>query len=126
RCIMATSTLGRDTELRLASEVRVTIVRDELGVEAGHGAVRAHASLLGLLDVFQRPRTIDAALAAMGTRTALDWMELSADIVRLHRYGVLVADEVGAPAHGSRGFGSARPHIEMLDDVARTMPYLEA
>jgi hypothetical protein len=123
---MAASGLSRETELRLAPEVRLTIARDELVIDAGHGEVRLHASLLEVVQAFQTPTTIDGALASLRTVTALDWMELSADIVRLHHVGVLVSEIPAAPARRSRGFGSARLHVSMLDDAERTGAFVAA
>lgn len=115
--------LTRETELRLAPEVQMSLLGDQLWVGVGGGSVLVRAGLLPVIDLFRSPVRFDEVLERLPSGTALDWIELSADLVRLHEHGVLVSD---AQRTRARPIGSTRMHIAMLDDEARTQAYLRA
>jgi SAM-dependent methyltransferase len=119
--------MRRDTLLRLAPEVRLTIAGDHLVAEGADDAVVCDASLLGLLDTFRQPRTLEQALAALPPSAKHEWMAASAQLVDLVGAGVLRCDGAAtAPRAPDHGFGSMEPHIGMLADERRTRLYVEA
>ncbi len=94
------------------------------GIRSQHGP-----HTLRLLEFFSTPRTLADALDELweSDEGAARWMELSSAALALCRAGALVAHE-GATTQPklTRGYGGARVHVRMLDDVGRTKAYLDA
>lgn len=126
------TTLGRDTALELAREVEVRVVAGRDYVVVDGEPRRFRGPLLAVLNVFSEPRSLQDGLAQLSqdTRTALDFLELSSQVLLLVDWGVLVA--VGSEAGRSRGrqrdprAGAWSMHAAMLEDRTRTRAYLEA
>ena len=117
--------LSPDTELRLAPEIEMTLMGDQLTVSVGNAVVYTSAEMLAVLDAFRQPLTLRRAMEALPTRTDLDWMELSATIVHLQNQGVLVGDSAPIDRMPT-GFASVDIHVRMLDDETRTRYFVDA
>lgn len=120
------SGLSPDTELRLASEVTFVLRGDRIYLRTDGESVRVHAGMLPALDLFRSSMPLSDALEAMPARTALDWIELSSEIVKLYEHGLLVSEERARVEPYAVGYDGARSHIGMLGDQPRTKGYVEA
>lgn len=85
---------------------------------------------LAVLDAFVTERTLADAFEALRARAtgARSWIELTAHVLALYRFGVLETPGAAPPAVGTHPtrFDSAPVHIRMLDDHARTEAYQRA
>jgi protein arginine N-methyltransferase 1 len=82
--------------------------------------------MLPALDMFRTAVTFGAAMDALPARTALDFIELSSEIVKLYEHGFLVSGEKVRVEPYALGYDGARSHIGMLGDRPRTKGYVEA
>ncbi|MBV6413089.1 MAG: 50S ribosomal protein L11 methyltransferase [Xanthomonadales bacterium] len=115
--------------LRLVPGLRL---RQDAGGFALETAVAFHAGgphTLAIVDAFLKPRSVAEALAALQARIRgrQDWIDLSAEILRLREAGLLLAEDAGdPPPQLENAFSSVPVHIRMLRDRARTQAYLRA
>ena len=119
--VAPTTTLTRVSHLRLAIDSSGGV-----SVQVDGGRVMAGPHTLAILDVFSRPRTMTEALEILAPRvpTAVGPAALTDAILGLLHHGVLQDESAGAQAKPSRGYGSPRVHIAMLDDHARTAAWI--
>lgn len=123
------SGIGKDTKLqtavglqiRLESDKRLRIALDNHSIDSGPWG-------LAILDVFHEPRTIDDAVTELQARSSgvQSWMDMTAEIFKLQRAGVLVSVQGAMPELGAgpSGYDSARVHVAMLNDRVRTERFL--
>lgn len=110
-----------ELELKLFADGHV-LIRTPLGeVQCPHVG-------LDVLSVFDRPRTLSAAVEALGQRCAgrEDWIEMTGIVVRLREAGVLIPLEDTVTAATHHGFTSPSQHVAMLNDGARTQGFIAA
>jgi predicted methyltransferase len=83
---------------------------------------------LWLLEMLQRPTTLDDLAAAAGLDGAQDWIDLTAAVQRLFRAGVVVDVDATPEAVASTGyvFDDEAAHARMLDDLPRTQRFIDA
>ncbi len=124
--------LARDTRLELADEVEARLVGGRGYVIVEGERRRFHGPLLAVLDAFAEPRSLQEGLDRLSrdSRTALDFLELSSQVLLLVEWGVLVPE---GDKGGSRREQECDPragawsmHAAMLQDRVRTRAYLEA
>jgi len=122
--------MNTSAKLRLTPGLRVSCLSgNEFLLETDGRQVHGGAYTLALLDAFRSPRSMTEVLQDFGARLtgAHDWMELSGQLLLLHKQRVLVDDsaaQVSLSADAS--FGSPAIHIRMLNDRERTLRYLQA
>lgn len=118
--------------LRLARGLRVDCESGtEFLLRADSRKVRGGAFALALLDAFRTPRSMNGVLAEFRGRLTgtQDWIELTQQLLLLHRGGILVdaeAAEADATLSDRASFGAPSIHIRMLNDRERTRRYLDA
>lgn len=118
--------------LRLARGLRIDCESGtEFLLRADSRKVRGGAYALALLDAFRTPRSMNEVLADFRGRLTgtQDWIELTQQLMLLHRGGILVdaeAAEADAILSGRASFGAPAVHIRMLNDRERTRRYLDA
>lgn len=119
--------LNRDTMVRLAPGLRITLNGDEIQFEGRHDAVQCGSDLLAALWNLQRPCSVGVLLDNLPAPSKEEWMVGSAKILELIGAGVLVTEDkhIAAPLL-DHGFGYLEPHIGMIADRARTQLFLEA
>jgi len=120
--------LSADTVLQL-SDFRLHMERGDMYLANDrHALIPCNSSILELLNLFTRPRTIGDAAAE--SRFGHDWVRCTQAILGLVETGILVAPDgaIDSPATAleQMGFGGAREHIGMLNDTRRTRMYLQA
>ena len=82
---------------------------------------------LGLLDKFTHPRTFTEAARQISATGSSDWIHQTAILRSLIEIGALDTVEDGKqPPKAVIEYGSARIHIDMLNDKARTRAYQKA
>jgi protein arginine N-methyltransferase 1 len=121
--------LKRDTEIKLASDVQLSLVGGELEIRAPHGLLRYDREVLRVLAAFIQPRLLGEAVDALSpTARPHEWAEDAALVLELVDAGVLLADGKTMPAlaHDWRSYSAPSVHIMMLDDTARTTAFVEA
>ena len=118
--------------LRVARGLRVTCQSpSEFLLKSGQREICGGPYTLALLDAFRTPRSMNEVLADFRGRLtgAQDWMELTQQLLLLHRHGLLedpAAVELEVRANPVAGFGSPAIHIQMLEDRERTQRFLRA
>ncbi len=118
--------------LRLARGLRVDCESGtEFLVQAGTRKVLGGAHTLALLDAFRAPRSMNEVIAEFRSRLTgtHDWIELTQQVLLLHRGGMLVdaeAAQANATLSNRASFGAPSVHIRMLNDRERTLRYLQA
>lgn len=113
-----------DTRLRLAPELTLRLRGDRLVVSVEDRRFTLEPHMLGVLDSFRTPTTLRDAMQGLATRTRLDWIRLSGNLVSLYRGGILVSDVT--PTAQVHGFASPGVHVRMLNDQVRTRQFLAA
>jgi hypothetical protein len=112
----------QDVRLSLTGADTVRVRTDSGGVvECGHLGLR-------ILERFARPTSL-REFAGERVVSAQEWVDLLDTARALLAHGVLVdaAAKTARSDHPQRyWWDNPRPHIEMLDDVARTQRYIEA
>ena len=121
----------KTSPLRCSSALTVSLDGDRVSIRSRTGQrFQGSRSLLEILATFAHPLTLTDGLARLTQRrhTTLDWVQASATILQLVDAGILETGEKDKPALGSRksGYSSARIHIAMLNDRARTQAYIAA
>jgi hypothetical protein len=130
-------TLDPDAKLRRVAGLRVDLDDSRSVFSAGLSIVldgdRFFCPVHGLaiLDVFSRPTSMREALDALKPRLTgpRDLIDLTNTIVSLYTHGLLVEEQRSATAgagFGTKAFDTARAHVVMLNDRARTESYLRA
>lgn len=118
--------LSSDTVLRLAPSVSVEL-GESTTIRVGKKRVGAMPNALTILEEFARPIAFSQAVKNLSARTpgAQAWIELVSSITNLYKVGVLVDEDGSTPVQGV-GFSSPFIHVAMLNDRARTEPFLRA
>lgn len=121
------------SKLRISPELRITCRSGtEFTLELGQQTIFGGPHTLSVVNALRAPCSLNSALQTLKAQVAgiHDWMELTSQVMILHRAGMLVDDDAwnasASLASGGQGFGSAPIHIAMLDDTERTRRYLAA
>jgi 2-polyprenyl-3-methyl-5-hydroxy-6-metoxy-1,4-benzoquinol methylase len=119
--------------LRTAPELRVTCRSGaEFTLELGQNSMIGGPHTLALLHAFLTPISLNEALQTLKTQITgvHDWMDLTSQVVNLHKAGMLLDEQAwqacSSLVGGGQGFGGAPIHIAMLNDRERTGRYLDA
>lgn len=125
--------MNPDDRLKVARGLRVTCQSpSEFLLQSELGEMCSGPYTLALLDAFRTPRSMKDVLADFRNRVTgiQDWMELTQQLLLLHRQGMLqgeaAAGRVGAGTNPMTGFGAPAIHIQMLEDRERTGRFLRA
>ena len=121
--------LDHAARLRLAPDLRV-ICRSgsEFTLQLGAQKIDGGPHTLAILVAFRAPCSLFDALDALKAQlTGLhDWIDLTSQVLSLHRAGMLIEETACNPARGTWEFGAAPVHIGMLNDRERVSRFLGA
>jgi len=121
--------LDHAARLRLAPDLRV-ICRSgsEFTLQLGAQKIDGGPHTLAILVAFRAPCSLFDALDALKAQlTGLhDWIDLTSQVLSLHRAGMLIEETVCNPARDTWEFGAAPVHIGMLNDRERVQRFLSA
>jgi hypothetical protein len=120
--------LDPDAVLQRVPNVRLLLTAaDTVKVRLPEGVLDCGPLGMRLLEGFQRPTSVRDVLDGLDIGMQ-GWMDALNTIAGLVDHGVLRDPHQRAPDAEVRsyGFDNPRPHIEMLDDVARTRRFIEA
>ena len=83
---------------------------------------------LAVLEAFSQPTSMAVALDRLKARGEQHWIDLTELIIQLYQVGILQDPKLRNRANALKqsGFGSAREHVGMLNDRARTESFLTA
>jgi 2-polyprenyl-3-methyl-5-hydroxy-6-metoxy-1,4-benzoquinol methylase len=111
----------RDVHLHLDSSNQIVATMSGRRVDCG-------ARGLAILDAFAEPRSITSVMQSLPVAGAQDWANIGATIVKLQAAGILLRPDAAGQTLKSKGggFDAASIHIDMLNDTARTLAYLQA
>lgn len=123
--------LNSNTILRLASDVKVTYKSNsDIRVAINGVGIRGGGWSFPILNSFSKPITFAEALKNLRPQVTgtEDWIDLTSTIRQFCKAGIIVADkaEKAEFISGSLWFDSAKIHVRMLNDRARTAGYLSA
>jgi SAM-dependent methyltransferase len=119
--------VNRNTIVRLAPELRITLNGNGVLFESKHDAIQCDRDIVAALARLQGSCSIGALLEELPAPSKQDWITGSAQILDLIGAGVLIAgaERTQAPLP-DHGFGYLEPHIGMIVDHARTRLFLDA
>jgi len=115
--------------LRRLPDLRVHICpNDEVQVCTDGREITCNAHGLAILDAFAKPTPLAEALKRLHSRLAgtQDWVDLTSDIVQLHKAGILQGETQINPTLPAEpwSFDSLAIHVKMLNDRTRTSQFL--
>ncbi len=118
--------LNSDTVLQLAPAITLQLGPSPM-IHLGGRQIPGPPNVLAIFDEFSRPVQYSVAVKNLSAKTsgAQAWIELVSNIRALHTAGVLV-DESGAAPQAALGWAAPHFHIAMLNDRARTEPFIAA
>ncbi len=100
-----------------------------MDVQAGGGSLTCSVSALIILNTFNQPKTLGAALDEMHAQVkgAESWMDLTSTIINFYQTGILIREDQVKPSLNTHpyGFDSAWIHTAMLNDRIRTSKFFE-
>ncbi len=125
--------LRPDAMLRVAPALRVQCKSGtEFTLELGPMTVAGGPHTLSILNAFRTPSKLSDVLAQLQSQLTgvHDWIELTSQVAKLRRAGMLLDEEAWRESRTLAGngsnFGGAPVHITMLNDRERTSRYLAA
>ena len=118
--------LSSDTVLRRAPSLSVDLGQGTI-IRVGKKQVAAVPYALTILEEFAQPIAFSQAVKNLSAKTtgAQAWIDLVSSITSLYKAGVLVAEDGSTPVQAV-GWSASMIHVAMLNDRARTEPFLRA
>lgn len=112
--------ISKDLKISLEDGCRLSICLED-------GTYEFPLTALGMLDRFTHPTTFADAVRQISATGGNDWIHKTAILRSLIEIGAIKAvDDMSHPPKAAIEYGSARIHIDMLNDKSRTRAYQKA